>query len=56
MVAFLVLLYTVYLLAVVVCGIFLRVGLFPGPAPVSMTIVPAAIAGVGLVIIFCCCR
>ena len=49
MVAFLVLLYTVYLLALVICGIFLRIGLFPGPAPVSMTIVPAAVAGVGLI-------
>jgi uncharacterized protein (TIRG00374 family) len=51
MVAFLVLLYTIYLGALVVCGIFLRVGLFPGPAPVSMTIVPAALAGVALVIL-----
>ena len=33
MVAFLVLLYTVYLLALVICGIFLRIGLFPGPGP-----------------------
>ena len=48
MVAFLVLLYTVYLLALVIVGIFLRVGLFPGPAPVSMTIVPAALAGIAL--------
>ena len=46
MVAFLVLLYTVYLAAVVVFGILLRVGIFPGPSPVGMTIVPAAIAGV----------
>lgn len=52
MVAFLVLLYTVYLLALVVCGIFLRVGLFPGPSPVGMTIVPAAVAGVALIILF----
>jgi uncharacterized protein (TIRG00374 family) len=52
MVAFLVLLYTVYLLALVICGIFLRVGLFPGPSPVGMTIVPAAIAGVALIILF----
>jgi uncharacterized protein (TIRG00374 family) len=52
MVAFLVLLYTIYLGALVVCGIFLRVGLFPGPSPVSMTIVPAALAGVALVILF----
>jgi uncharacterized protein (TIRG00374 family) len=49
MVAFLVLLYTVYLLTLVICGIFLRVGLFPGPSPVSMTIVPAGIAGVALI-------
>jgi uncharacterized protein (TIRG00374 family) len=52
MVAFLVLLYTTYLCALVVCGILLRVGVFPGPAPVSMTIVPAALAGVALVIVF----
>jgi uncharacterized protein (TIRG00374 family) len=52
MVAFLVLLYTVYLLALVVCGIFLRVGLFPGPSPVGMTIVPAGLAGAALIILF----
>jgi len=52
MVAFLVLLYTIYLGALVVTGIFLRVGLFPGPSPVGMTIVPAALAGVALVILF----
>jgi uncharacterized protein (TIRG00374 family) len=52
MVAFLVLLYTIYLAALVICGIFLRIGLFPGPAPVSMTIVPAALAGVALVVLF----
>jgi uncharacterized protein (TIRG00374 family) len=52
MVAFLVLLYTIYLGALVVCGILLRVGVFPGPSPVSMTIVPAALAGTALVILF----
>jgi uncharacterized protein (TIRG00374 family) len=46
MVAFLVLLYAVYMLTVLVCGLFLRIGLFPGPRPVGMTIVPAALAGV----------
>ena len=51
-VAFLVLLYTMYLGALVVTGIFLRVGLFPGPSPVGMTIVPAALAGVALAILF----
>jgi uncharacterized protein (TIRG00374 family) len=52
MVAFLVLLYTMYLGALVVCGIFLRVGLFPGPSPVGMTIVPAGIAGAALIVLF----
>jgi uncharacterized protein (TIRG00374 family) len=52
MVAFLVLLYTVYLSALVVCGLFLRIGLFPGPSPVGMTIVPAALAGVALGLLF----
>jgi uncharacterized protein (TIRG00374 family) len=52
MVAFLVLLYTVYLIALVVCGIFLRIGLFPGPSPVGMTIVPAALAGLALILLF----
>jgi uncharacterized protein (TIRG00374 family) len=52
MVAFLVLLYTVYLLALVICGIFLRIGLFPGPSPVGMTIVPAALAGIALFALF----
>lgn len=52
MVAFLVLLYTIYLGALVVCGIFLRIGVFPGPSPVGMTIVPAALAGIALVVLF----
>jgi uncharacterized protein (TIRG00374 family) len=52
MVAFLVLLYTVYLGALVVCGLFLRIGLFPGPSPVGMTIVPAALAGIALGLLF----
>jgi uncharacterized protein (TIRG00374 family) len=50
MVAFLVLLYAVYTLTLVVCGLFLRIGLFAGPSPVGMTIVPAAVAGVAIVI------
>jgi uncharacterized protein (TIRG00374 family) len=52
MVAFLVLLYTIYLGALVLCGLFLRIGLFPGPSPVGMTIVPAALAGVALGLLF----
>ena len=45
MVAFLVLLYAFYLLAVIVFGVLLRTGVLAGGAPVSVTTVPAAIAG-----------
>jgi putative heme transporter len=45
MVAFLVVLYSFYVLAVIVFGVLLRTGMLPGEAPVSVTIVPAAIAG-----------
>ena len=45
MVAFLVLMYSVYLLALVVFGVLLRVGVLPGEAPVGGTIVPAGVAG-----------
>ncbi len=52
MVAFLILLYAVYVIAVIVFGVLLRIGLMPGDGPVSMTIVPAAIAGlVALVVV-----
>jgi uncharacterized protein (TIRG00374 family) len=50
MVAFLVLLYAVYMLTVVINGILLRTGVFNGPNPGGLTIVPAAIAGVVIVI------
>jgi uncharacterized protein (TIRG00374 family) len=50
MVAFLVVLYSFYILAVIVCGVLLRTGVLPGEAPVSVTVVPAAIAG-GLAIV-----
>jgi uncharacterized protein (TIRG00374 family) len=50
MVAFLVLTYAFYLGALVLCGIFLRVGIFPGPSPVGMTIVPAGLAGAVLIV------
>lgn len=45
MVAFMFLLYSVYIVAVILFGILLRTGVLPGDAPVSVTIVPAAIAG-----------
>ena len=51
MVAFLVLLYTIYLVCLVVFGILLRTGALPGAAPSGLTIVPAAIAGVLIVVI-----
>jgi uncharacterized protein (TIRG00374 family) len=51
MVAFLVLLYAVYMTTLLICGLFLRIGLFHGASPVGMTIVPAALAGV-LIAIF----
>ena len=50
MVAFLVLLYAVYMVALVVFGVLLRVGVLSGEAPVGLTIVPAAIAGAILVV------
>lgn len=49
MVAFIVLLYAVYLVAVILFGVLLRTGVLSGDAPVSVTVVPASIAG-GLVI------
>ncbi len=45
MVAFLVLLYAVYMVALVVFGVLLRTGVLSGASPVGLTIVPAAIAG-----------
>ena len=56
MVAFLVLLYGVYVLAVIVFGVLLRIGLLPGEGPVSVTIVPAAIAAaVGAAVLLIAC-
>jgi uncharacterized membrane protein YbhN (UPF0104 family) len=43
-ISFLVLTYAPYAFAVIVCGFGLRLGIFPGSAPLSMTLVPAAIA------------
>ena len=51
MIAFLVLLYGMYMLVMIVCGIGLRTGLFPGRAPFAMTVVPAIIAAVGIAIV-----
>ena len=51
MVAFLVLLYAVYMVTLVINGILMSTGVFSGPAPPGMTIVPAAIAG-GVILVF----
>jgi uncharacterized protein (TIRG00374 family) len=51
MVAFLVLLYAVYMTTLVINGILMSTGVFDVPAPPGLTIVPAAIAG-GVIIIF----
>jgi uncharacterized protein (TIRG00374 family) len=51
MVAFLVLLYAVYMLALIVDGILLRTGVLHGSNAVGLTIVPAGIAG-GVIIVF----
>ncbi len=50
MVAFLVLLYAVYMATLVINGILMRSGVFDAPAPPGLTIVPAAIAGAVILI------
>lgn len=53
-ITFLALQYVVYFAALVVCGLGLRTGLFPGNAPFSLTVVPAIFGavciGIGLLI------
>jgi uncharacterized protein (TIRG00374 family) len=51
MVAFLVLTYFVYLAALVIFGVLLRVGVLPGSAPLAGTVVPAAVSG-GIIALF----
>jgi uncharacterized membrane protein YbhN (UPF0104 family) len=50
MVAFLVLTYSVYAIALIVFGVLLRTGVLPGEDPVAGTIVPAALAGGALLV------
>jgi uncharacterized protein (TIRG00374 family) len=50
MIAFLVLQYAFYPVALVIFGILLRTGVLHGDAPLEMTIIPAAIAGILIVI------
>jgi len=51
MIAFLVVLYVPYLLALVVFGVLLETGVLPGESPLSMTIIPAALAAAAIVIV-----
>jgi uncharacterized protein (TIRG00374 family) len=51
-ISFLILTYFPYAAAVVICGLGLRVGLFPGEAPLTMTVVPAVIAAIMMAM--CC--
>jgi uncharacterized protein (TIRG00374 family) len=50
MLAFLVVLYSIYLLALVIFGILLRTHVLSGEAPLSGTVIPAALAAVVLVL------
>jgi uncharacterized protein (TIRG00374 family) len=50
MIAFLVVLYGVYVVAMFLCGIGLRVGILPGEAPFGLTVVPAIISGITIVV------
>jgi len=51
MVAFLVLLYAVYMFTLLINGVLLETEVFSGPDPAGLTIVPAAIAG-GVIVLF----
>lgn len=50
MVAFLTLQYIFYPVALIVCGVLLRTGVVPGEDSVELTIVPAAVAGLLLIL------
>jgi uncharacterized membrane protein YbhN (UPF0104 family) len=51
MVAFIVLMYSVYAIALVLFGILLRTGVLPGDDPLGGTVIPAGVAG-GLMAVF----
>jgi uncharacterized protein (TIRG00374 family) len=48
--SFLILTYFPYVVALIVCGLGLRLGLFPGEAPFGLTVVPAALAAIALAV------
>lgn len=47
-IVFLVLTYVVYVVMMLVVGVGLRIGLFPGPSPFGLTVVPAVFAAVSI--------
>jgi uncharacterized protein (TIRG00374 family) len=47
-IVFLVLTYVVYTALMLIVGVGLRIGIFPGPAPFGLTVVPAIFAGVAM--------
>jgi putative heme transporter len=49
-VAFLVLTYLVYMLALIIVGVGLRTGVFDGPAPFAITVVPAIFGAVAIAV------
>jgi uncharacterized protein (TIRG00374 family) len=51
MVSFIVLLYGVYLIALIVVGILMRTGVLPGDAPLGGTVIPAVVAA-GVIAVF----
>jgi uncharacterized protein (TIRG00374 family) len=48
--SFLILTYFPYVIALIVFGLGLRLGIFAGPAPFTLTVVPAILAAIGLAI------
>jgi uncharacterized protein (TIRG00374 family) len=48
--AFLILTYVPYVAALIVCGVGLRLGVFSGPAPFTLTVVPAIFAAVAFAV------
>ena len=48
--SFLILTYFPYVVSLIVCGLGLRLGIFPGEAPFGLTVVPAVFAGIALAI------
>jgi uncharacterized protein (TIRG00374 family) len=51
MIAFIVLLYGVYVIAMIVCGFGLYLGLFPGPAPIGVTVIPAVVGVIAMCLV-----